>query len=218
MKRGRACRVQMLGTAGPGLVRILWVFFGSLQWQEEALKTSFDSSGRFLYGPCRQDDQMPIEPHRRGGKRMARARTSVVWHQPWLAAVRQQVVTQLAPKALVAGEPPPVKVDGCQDAATAHVIEGPLGSIWSGSGGSGGSGGFGRPDVRLCGWPNWGTTCQPGPVVTNHPTRRMALARVMTRWASDVLNPKTLQWVIDDLIELADFQLPPHHLPSGNLT
>lgn len=50
----------------------------------------------------RQDDQMPIELHR-----------------------QQQVVTQLAPKALVAtGEPLPVKVDGCQDAATAHVIEG----------------------------------------------------------------------------------------------
>lgn len=47
----------------------------------------------------RQDDQMPIELH------------------------RKQVVS-LAPKALVATEPLPVKVDGCQDAATAHVIEG----------------------------------------------------------------------------------------------
>jgi hypothetical protein len=101
-----------------------------LYHDRKKLFTSFDSSGRFLYGPCRQDDQMPIEPHRRGGKHMARARTSVK-HQPWLATVRQQqVVTQLAPKALVAtGEPLPVKVDGCQDAATAHVIEGPLGSI-----------------------------------------------------------------------------------------
>ena len=49
--------------------------------------------------------------------------------QPWLTGLRKQVVN-LAPKALVATEPLPVKVDGCQDAATAHVIEGPLGCWW----------------------------------------------------------------------------------------
>eukprot|EP00435_Cladocopium_sp_Y103_P018253 s1996_g4.t1 len=77
------------------------------QDSEEAMSISASGQPVVMRREAKQEaedrqDEMPIEGHR-----------------------QQQVVTQHAPKALVAtGEPLPVKVDGCQDATTAHVIEG----------------------------------------------------------------------------------------------
>ena len=189
MKTGRACRVQMLGTAGPGLVRILWVFTmtgrSSSHPSIQVAVSCTVLAGKMTKCPSNLTGAEGNTWHARAVSNISHGSPPSSGSSRWSPNLRPKHLWPPGSHCLW-------RLMGAKMLPQLTSSKGHLAPYDPDLVDLVGLGSLGdRMPVRFCGWPKWGPTCQPGPVVTNHPTRRMALARVMTRWASDVLNPKT---------------------------